>query len=104
MLINGVKDFNTILLGIKDFDTIIKIPIPFDRLNDFKVIFIDEAFYKCLRIVLFHHRLIVVGPLYLVVAIPRWFLQLPRRLRSPRTKYILLPISLLLWSTSRDLG
>jgi hypothetical protein len=69
-----VKDFNTILLGIKDFDTIIKILIPFNRLNDFKVIFIDEAFYKCLRSVLFHHRLIVVGPLYLVVAIPYWFL------------------------------
>ena len=34
-----VKDFNTILLGIKDFDTIIKIPIPFDRSNDFKDIF-----------------------------------------------------------------
>jgi hypothetical protein len=44
-------------LGIKDFDTIIKILIPFDRLNDFKVIFIDEAFYKCLRSVLFHYRL-----------------------------------------------
>jgi hypothetical protein len=34
-----VKDFNTILLGIKDFDTIIKIPIPFDRSNDFEDIF-----------------------------------------------------------------
>ena len=34
-----VKDFNTILLSIKDFDTIIKIPIPFDKSNDFKDIF-----------------------------------------------------------------
>jgi hypothetical protein len=68
------KDFNTIVNRRKDFNTIIKILIPFDRLNDFKVIFIDEAFYKCLRSVLFHHRLIVVGPLYLVVAIPYWFL------------------------------